>query len=94
MYKHSVDLFACSNGSGSDEIFLNALINPSGFLVNSTADESAKYSLFLESASCKSVANIGESIRNIIPIKANIALPELLSLFQEVLSCNNFSKIY
>ena len=73
MYIHSVALFACSSGSVSEDIFLSALINPSGFLVNSTAEESAKYSLFLESASFNKFANIGERSRKMKPTNNNIA---------------------
>jgi hypothetical protein len=40
------------NSTSCFEIFSNAFIKPSGFLVNKTLPASAKNSLFLEIASC------------------------------------------
>ena len=68
-------LFAVLTGLGSADIFFKAFISPSLFRVIWTAELSAKYSLFLDSASCKSLENIGASMINIIPISIIIAFP-------------------
>ena len=56
--------FAVSNSLGSFSSFCNADIKPSGLRVSSTAVLSAKYSLFLERASCIKVPKIGDNIKN------------------------------
>ena len=70
---------AVFNTSVSSDIFFNALIKPSLFRVISTADASAKYSLFLEIASCINLANIGAKIIKTRPIIIKIAFPLLSS---------------
>ena len=47
----AVALVAVFNGLGSEEIFSRALARPSGYLVRSAPEASAKYSLLREIAS-------------------------------------------
>ena len=77
-------MLAVFNSSGSAEIFSNADINPSGFLVSSTAEASAKYSLLLESASFIRLPKIGAKIKQINPIIIKMGFPPLLSLSSEL----------
>ena len=70
-----VALLATCNSEESPEIFCNAEIKPSGFLVNSIAVASAKNSLFLETASCINLPKIGANIKNINPIIPVITPP-------------------
>ena len=48
----------------SDFNFSNADIRPGGYLVNDTAEASAKHSLFRDIENCKSLAANGASINN------------------------------
>ena len=66
-------------GICASDIFSSAEARPSGYLVRSAPEASAKNSLFLEIASCISLAKIGESIIKIIPITIIIPFPFLLS---------------
>ncbi len=69
IYICAVDLFAECNSFGSPDIFCNAEIRPSGFLVNFADVASARNSLRLDTANCINLPNIGASIRNIKPHK-------------------------
>ena len=73
MKRWAVALLATVNGVGSAEIFSRAAASPSGYLVKSAPEASAKNSLFLEIASRIKDAIIGASIARIIPAIIKIA---------------------
>src|SRR4029078_13188852 len=76
----AVALVAVLRGLGSLEIFSSALARPSGYLVRSAPEASAKNSLFREIESWIRLATIGARIARIIAIMKKIPCARLLSL--------------
>src|SRR5699024_11344678 len=58
IYMDAVAFWAFFTSLSSSLILVKELINPVGFRVNSTADASAKYSRFLETASWRNCVEI------------------------------------
>src|SRR3989338_10604693 len=79
MKRWAVALLATVNGVGSAEIFSRAAASPSGYLVKSAPEASAKNSLFLEIASLIKIAIIGAKIAKTKAIIIKIAFDELFS---------------
>ena len=73
-------LFATSKTSLSLEIFSSARARPSGYLVRSAPDASARNSLLLETASCMRLAINGVRMARIMPMTINKPPPESLFL--------------
>src|SRR3989339_190568 len=79
MNRCAVAEFAVASGTFDALIFSNARASPSGYLVRSDPDASARYSLFREIASLMISAMIGERIMRAIPTMARTPPAPLFS---------------